>query len=135
MCVSNFVRLSRSIPEIQHCSEIQYGGRPLSWIPNISNFEVNPQHRCIVLFPCVKFRENRSIRPEIQYFFRNTIWRSAAIFSSPQCKFRGKLQNRSYLLLVCVKLLENLSIGSRITKSHMAAGRHLGFLKCTLFVR
>jgi hypothetical protein len=64
---------------------------------------------------CVKFRKNWSIRSRITAFFRNPIWRSAAILDSPLCKFRGKPQHRSCLLVVCVKFRENWSIRSRVT--------------------
>jgi hypothetical protein len=58
MCVSNFVRIGRSIHGIQEFFEIQYGGRPPSWIPHNANFDVDLSTGivfCLYLSNFVKF--------------------------------------------------------------------------------
>jgi hypothetical protein len=38
LCVSNFVRIGQSVPELRHFFEIQYGGWSPSWIPEMYAF-------------------------------------------------------------------------------------------------
>jgi hypothetical protein len=136
LCMSNLMGIGQSVADLEHFFEIQYGGRPPSWIPNNTNFEVdlrtavssacvcqiswqlvNPlpnyaifsksnmavgRHLGYTIMqilskplglaycfasPCVKFRENRSIRCRIRAFFQNPIWRPVAILDSWNVRF------------------------------------------------
>jgi hypothetical protein len=49
MCNSNFVRIDRSIPEMQAFFEIQYGSRQPSAIPNNANYEMTLRKAVIFL--------------------------------------------------------------------------------------
>jgi hypothetical protein len=51
LCVSNFVKIGRSVPELRHFFEIQYGGRQPSWIPNNANYEVTLR-RAVIFWLC-----------------------------------------------------------------------------------
>jgi hypothetical protein len=81
-CVSNFVKIGQSVPELQHSFEIQYGDRPPSWILHNANIEVN--------------------------------------LSTEQLLFCLRVSN----FVESVNPFPNYSI---LSKSNMAAGRHLGF--------
>jgi hypothetical protein len=44
-CVSNFVKIGKIVPELQHSFEIQYGGRPPSRIFHNADYEVTSEEQ------------------------------------------------------------------------------------------
>jgi hypothetical protein len=42
ICMSNFLKIGETDCELLYCIELQYGGRPPSWISNYADFEVTP---------------------------------------------------------------------------------------------
>jgi hypothetical protein len=68
LCVSNFVKIGHPFPNYS-IFEIQYGGRPPSWIPHNANIEVNLSTEvafCLCVSNFVKI--GRSV-PELRHFF------------------------------------------------------------------